>query len=122
MERKIYQIGDGRLWDTEAAAFIETAPEGIELVELVSADGPADEACLARALNFYGYPLGELADSIPEALLAQLAELDAEWLSPRTLGALATGDAAALARWQEHEALAAPIRAKLAVLRKSADN
>jgi hypothetical protein len=46
----------------------------------------------------------------------QLAALDAQYLTVRVLGGLATGDAFALGQWETHEELAGPIREQLAAL------
>ena len=129
MQELIYRLADGRLWDVRAAHFMDTAsptvisdlgqnPEVSEdnVVDLISAEGRSDEAYLAKTLEHGGYPLGELAALSPKTIKSELARLDAEWLTPRTLAGLSSGDAEALARWQEHERLAAPLRAKLAEL------
>lgn len=110
----IYRLSDGRLWSVARACWLEgeqdAVDEGARLVTLVNADGESDEAYLARSLEFYGFPLGELAGMRPEGIRAELQKLDGEYLTARTLAGLATGDAEALARWQSHEEKAAPLR------------
>ena len=137
----IYRLADGRLWDVKNACWLtdeagklnpdhvevlsddlqdaldrgelETGPE-IPVIDLVSASGESDPAYLARTLAFYNYPLGELAALSAKGIREELARLDAEYLTPRVLAGLATGDAYAGERWLEHERKAAPLRARLA--------
>ena len=113
--RKIYQIKDGRLWDTQEGKYISEMPNN-ESVLLQTNGQPADENYLITTLRFYGYPLGELAEKCPEAIREQLAELDEKYLTPRILAGLATGDAYAAEQWAAHEREAAPLRQKLAAL------
>lgn len=119
MKYAIYQLADGRRWDVETATWLAAdaaIPDDADVITLISAEGRSDEKYLAETLEFYGYPLGELAwNSIP-AIKRELANLDAEYLTPRTLGGLAVNDAEAKTRWDEHEAKAAPLRARLAEL------
>lgn len=112
--QKIYRLEDGRLWEIEKARFIqeEQLKPGHELIDLVNAGGVADLAYLIKTLNFYGHELGALDGPTEEGLKARLARLDAEYLPPRTLAGLATGDAEALTRWREHEEKTAPLRKK----------
>ena len=123
----IYGLADGRMWNVPRASFLSTAekarleaepaaPGAYDLIELVSASGESDEAYLLRTLDFYGYPFGALRPFNEQEIKRELEWLDAEYLTPRTLAGLATGDAEALARWQAHEQAAAPLRAKLARL------
>ena len=134
----IYRLADGRMWDVAKACWlnnnnVELLSEGmtelpdngeleiepeVPVIELASASGEADPAYLAKTLAFYGYPLGELAVYSVKGIKEELARLDAEYLSPRVLAGLATGDAFAGERWLEHEQKAAPLRATLAELEK----
>lgn len=119
MEITFYQIGDGRVWDTVSASFIppEEVPAGIEPLELISAEGDSSEAYLARTLEYYNLPLGELAELSAPAIKRELAKLDALYLTPRVLAGLAHGgDSTAQAYYYAHERLAEPLRAKLARL------
>ena len=129
MQDLIYRLADGRLWDVRAARFMDTASPTVisdlgqnpkisedNVVDLISAEGRSDLSYLIQTLEHGGYPLGELASFSPRTIKGELARLDAEWLTPRTLAGLSTGDSEAVSRWQEHERLAAPLRAKLAEL------
>ena len=115
MENVIYRLEDGRLWDTEKGAW--TLEKGIgdprEIVPLISASGQSDEAYLAKTLAFYGFPLGELAAFSEKGIKQELARLDAEYLTPRTLAGLSVNDQEALERYAKHEEKAAPLRARL---------
>lgn len=117
MENIIYKLADGRLWDVQGAAWLpeagRAAYSGEEVITLVSAEGRSDESYLAETLAFYGYPLGELIMLSPQGIRDRLNQLDAEYLTPRVLAGLATGDEYARQRWQEHEAQAAPLRERL---------
>lgn len=53
-----YKISDGRLWDVDAAQFMDQAPEGAEIIPLYADGNPAGEDYLRRTLEFYGYPVG----------------------------------------------------------------
>lgn len=108
-EELVYKV-QGKYWDVELAEYVSVPASGKEVVELFANGLPADEAYLAQTLAFYGYPLGELVMLSPQGIKEKLAALDAEYLTPRVLAGLATGDAYALERWQEHEAQAAPLR------------
>lgn len=116
MEDIVYQLADGRYWDTQSAAYIDTLPDGAAVIPLYANGYPAGEAYLLRTLRFYGFPLGGLANQCPEAIKEQLAALDAQYLTPRVLAGLATGDDYAAAQWATHETKAAPLREKLAEL------
>lgn len=121
----IYKLADGRLWDVDSAAWIASAmtideqgqeiPQG-NIIELVSSDGKSDTEYLAKTLAFYDYPLGELVMYSVKGIKEELKRLDDEYLTPRTLAGLSTGDAEAMTRWQEHEAKARPLRERLAEL------
>lgn len=116
MEYIVYQLADGRYWDTQNAAYVDVPQEGRSIVPLYANGHPAGEAYLLRTLRFYGFPLGGLANQCPEAIKEQLAALDAQYLTPRVLAGLATGDDYAAAQWATHETKAAPLREKLAEL------
>ena len=121
----IYKLADGRMWDVPNARFLsayeksrlEAQPaeslSDYDLTELVSASGESDEAYLLRTLEFYHFPTGALTLNTIPALKYGLKQLDEEYLTPRTLGGLAENDPEALARWNEHERLAEPLREKL---------
>lgn len=123
MEREFYRIAGGRIWDTAKGAFIAPAelPEGAEALDLISAEGDDSEGYLARALSFYGLPLGELAEPSPTSIKRELAKLDELYLTPCVLAGLASGDdPTARAYYEAHERLAAPLREKLAELEEPA--
>lgn len=71
----VYRIENGRLWGVDAACFVETAPDGAEIVQLYADGKLAGEDYLIRTLRFYGYPLGELMplDELRAAKLAEIA-------------------------------------------------
>lgn len=71
----VYQLSDGRLWDVDAACFVETAPDGAEIVQLYANSKPVGEDYLIRTLRFYGHPLGALTplDELRAAKLAEIA-------------------------------------------------
>jgi len=78
-----WQLPDGRVWGTKAAAFVDEAGAAAWLAASGLAaipPSPADEAGewtetgLRMALAFYGLPLGELM-SLAEAKAAKLAEV-----------------------------------------------
>ena len=126
----IYKLADGRLWDVDKAQWIDPAmtadeqgqetPQG-DVIKLVSAEGKSDPEYLAKTLAFYDYPLGELAMHSAKGIKEELKRLDEEYLTPRTLAGLSTGDKEALARWQEHEEKAAPLRERLKELESGED-
>lgn len=72
----IYKLFDGRLWDKEAAEWVNKVPEGANLIPLYADGKPAGEDYLIRTLRFYGYPLGEL-EPLDELRAAKLAEIAA---------------------------------------------
>ena len=47
----MYQISDGRLWDVDAARFVDQAPEGAEIIPLYADGKPATEDYLRRTLG-----------------------------------------------------------------------
>ena len=125
----VYKLGNGRLWSVREGCFVNEAAlaeggdggaplgrGGAEIIALRSAEGDEGVDYLARTLEAYGFPMGELALKTPEGVKRELAALDAEWLTPRTLAGLSRGDAEAQERWLAHEAKAEPLRARLAEL------
>ena len=116
MEDIVYQLADGRYWDTQNAAYVDVPQEGRSIVPLYANGHPAGEDYLLRTLRFYNFPLGVLANQCPEAIKEQLVVLDAQYLTPRVLAGLATGDEYAATQWAAHEAEAAPLRERLAEL------
>lgn len=116
MEDIVYQLADGRYWDTQNVAYVDAPQEGCSIVPLYANGHPAGEDYLIRTLRFYDFPLGVLANQCPEAIKEQLAALDAQYLTPRVLAGLATGDEYAAAQWSAHEAEAIPLRERLAEL------
>lgn len=137
-----YRLADGQIWDVQKAAWVDpeeaeilTAAQNIStasetesdvafenpdqigdqwgIIDLVSAEGKSDIAYLAQTLAFYDYPLGELVMYSSKGIKEELARLDAEYLTPRTLAGLATGDSYAMTKWQEHEQKAIPLRQRL---------
>lgn len=60
MDKIIYGIQNSKLWDVLSATYVDTVPDGYELIFLYHDGSLADEIYLARTLRFYGYPLGEL--------------------------------------------------------------
>ena len=134
----VYKLADGRLWSVEKADWIDEAQmeslartcaatgedepcviEALEVIPLQSAEGKSDPEYLARTLEFYGYPLGSLALENAAGIKEALEALDTEYLTPRTLAGLSVNDETAIARWQEHEEKAAPLRERLAELEKA---
>lgn len=139
----IYRLADGRMWDVEKAAWLDpeevatlTAGQNINavsdnaeadaplitpdpimeqnsIIQLSSSDGKSDVAYLVKTLAFYNYPLGDLIIYSPKEIREELARLDAEYLTPRTLAGLTIGDEIAIARYAEHEDRAAPLRERL---------
>ena len=92
----VYRIENGRLWDVDAACFIETAPEGAEIVQLYADGKLAGEGYLIRTLRFYGHPLGALTplDDLRAAKLAEIAAgHDAALTATLTMPALSPGSA-----------------------------
>ena len=123
----VWRLADGRLWDTRAARWLDQAAPasgdgapGAVIVDLISSEGRSDEAYLAKALAHGGWPLGELAPRTEAGIKGELRALDAAYLTPRPLAGLSAGDSEALARWREHERLAAPLREKLTDLEAEA--
>ena len=81
MHSVIYELSDGRRWDTDAARFLgsgEPLPDNSTVIPLISAEGQSDEAYLIRTLTFYNYPLGELALLLSKDIKEELTTLDAE--------------------------------------------
>lgn len=73
----IYQLMDGRLWDVDAARFVDQAPEGAEIVPLYADGRPAGEEYLRRTLGHHGNPVGPELLTLDELKAAKLAEINA---------------------------------------------
>lgn len=77
----IYKV-EGKYWDVALADYVSEPTPGKEVVELVQAGHPADEAYLGRTLAFYNFPLGKFAPTQTQKTLEErLAELEAEMAS-----------------------------------------
>ena len=70
------KISDGRLWDVDAAQFMDQAPEGAEIIPLYADGKPAGEDYLRRTLEFYGYPVGPELLTLEELKAAKLAQIN----------------------------------------------
>lgn len=80
-EELIYKV-EGKYWDVALADYVSKPAPGKEVVELVQAGKPADEAYLGRTLAFYNFPLGKFAPAQAQKTLEErLAELEAEMAS-----------------------------------------
>lgn len=80
-EDLIYKV-EGKYWDVALADYVSEPIPGKEVVELVQAGKPADEAYLGRTLAFYNFPLGKFAPvQTQKTLEERLAELEAEMAS-----------------------------------------
>lgn len=80
-EDLIYKV-EGKYWDVALADYVSEPTPGKEVVELVQAGKPADEAYLGRTLAFYNFPLGKFAPAQTQKTLEErLAELEAEMAS-----------------------------------------
>lgn len=80
-EDLIYKV-EGKYWDVALAGYVPEPTPGKEVVELVQAGKPADEAYLGRTLAFYNFPLGKFAPAQAQKTLEErLAELEAEMAS-----------------------------------------
>lgn len=74
----IYELADGRRWDTEEAAWLSgAAPANATIVSLRAANGQSDIYYLARTLYFYYLPLGELREYSIDAIRDDIRELEA---------------------------------------------
>ena len=69
MDKIIYKLADGRMWNVNAARWIDPAMtlsadeqsgNGGDIINLISADGKSDVKYLAETLAYYDYPLGEV--------------------------------------------------------------
>lgn len=119
----IYRLENGFMWNVKnARQFIpvqtanlndEYGPADLEIIDLRTATGRSDLEYLAETLAFYGYPLGELAIYSAKGIKEELDRLDKQYLTPRILAGLSTGDEYAQGQWQEHEEKAAPLRNRL---------
>lgn len=77
----VYKV-EGKYWDVALADYVSEPTPGKEVVELVQAGHPADEAYLGRTLAFYNFPLGKFAPAQTQKTLEErLAELEAEMAS-----------------------------------------
>lgn len=74
----IYHLGDGRLWDVDAARFVDQAPEGAEIIPLYADGKPATEDYLRRTLEFYGYLVGPDLLTLDELKAEKLAQINAD--------------------------------------------
>lgn len=72
----IYRLSDGRLWDVNAARFVDQAPDGAEIIPLYADGKPAGEDYLRRTLEFYGYPVGPELLTLEELKAAKLAQIN----------------------------------------------
>ena len=80
-EELVYKV-EGKYWDVALADYVSKPTPGKEVVELVQAGKPADEAYLGRTLAFYDFPLGKFApEHTKKSLEERLAELEAEMAS-----------------------------------------
>ena len=80
-EELVYKV-EGKYWDVELADYVSEPTPDKEVVELVQAGKPADEAYLGRTLAFYNFPLGKFAPAQTQKTLEErLAELEAEMAS-----------------------------------------
>lgn len=71
-----YKIYDGRLWDVDAAQFVDQPPEGAEIIPLYADGNPAGEDYLRRTLAFYGHPVGPELLTLEELKAAKLAQIN----------------------------------------------
>lgn len=71
-----YQISDGRLWDVDAAKFVDRAPEGAEIIPLYADGTPAGEDYLRRTLESYGYSVGSELMTLKELKAQKLAQIN----------------------------------------------
>lgn len=122
-EVRFYALQDGRVWDIENVQFVKTrisdnedAIQDVRTTHLIASDGSSDIKYLAKTLAFYDYPLGELVIFSEKGIKEELDRLDSEYLTPRVLAGLATGDEFAMSQWIEHEQKAKPLRERLAEL------
>ena len=131
MDKIIYKLADGRMWNVSMAQWIDPATplsadeqsgNGGDIINLISADGKSDIEYLAKTLAYYDYPLGELVIYSEKGIKEALARLDEELLTPRTLAGLTVNEPEAIARYQEHEARANPLRQRLAELSSQPEN
>lgn len=74
----LYQISDSRLWDVDAARFVDQAPEGAEIIPLYADGKPATEDYLRRTLEFYGYVVGPELLTLEELKAEKLAQINAD--------------------------------------------
>lgn len=56
-----YTLPDGKIWSVEEARFVSSVPDGALALPCVDEHGNSSIDVLHECLQFYGYPLGELA-------------------------------------------------------------
>lgn len=69
-EELVYKV-EGKYWDVALADYVSEPTPGKEVVELVQAGQPADEAYLGRTLAFYNFPLGKFAPAQTQKTLEE---------------------------------------------------
>lgn len=114
-----YRIAGARYWSVDDASFVSEKDATGDVIFLTDNGGFLGEEALADLLYSYGYSLGELADKSELAIKTELARLDDEYLTRRTLLDLYNDNDVAKARAMEHEVKAAPLREKLRALAKN---
>ena len=67
-----YKLDDNRIWDIQNAKFIPSAPEGAVIGPCPDEQGRSTVAGLVGCLEFYHFPLGELASQASDYLFVQL--------------------------------------------------
>ena len=55
-----YKLDDGRIWDIDAACYIDAQPKDGQWRTPIAADGSTGEQALRECLLFLGTPLGEM--------------------------------------------------------------
>ena len=77
----VYKV-EGKYWDVEEAAYVDSPNPKKKVVELFQGGKPADEAYLGRTLTFYNFPLGKFAPAeTKKSLEERLEELETEMAS-----------------------------------------
>lgn len=117
-EKYFWQINDGRIWSAEHAQFVPYPEEGGVLVPLHTDGKPADLAYLRTTIRFYGYELGELAESSDKAreLCMKMDALDIASIRPARAVAAGTHTQADIDKLAAIEAEVHAYRAQLAKL------
>ena len=72
-----YRISDGRIWDIDAARFVDAAPDDAVICELYANGKPGDAAYLKRTLASRNKVVGYELLSLGEAKAAKLSEINA---------------------------------------------